>query len=114
MIYVPDTSYSCYVLVNKDTIRAYEQTPFNPGYNQQITINYRDYYITSSYLFVDGSQSFGNYSQIPVCLQKDILTDAPYYRQDFDKVMISFTCIFLIMIFLFGICLKSLLRGLFK
>ena len=56
MIYVPDLKYSCYVLINKDTIRAYEQTPYNPGYNQQITINYRDYYITSSYLFVDGSQ----------------------------------------------------------
>lgn len=114
MIYVPDLNYECYVLVNKDTIRAYETTPYNPGYNNQIIINYRDYYITSSYLYTDGVQSFSNYSSIPVCLDKSNLTDHFYYRQDFDKIFVTFTCIFFIIIFIFGVCLKSIFRGLFK
>lgn len=114
MIYVPDLNYECYVLVNKDTIRAYETKPYNPGYNQQININYRDYYINSSYLYTDGFQQFGNYSTIPICLNESQLTDAIYYRADIDKIMIVFFIFLFIIVFTGGICLKSLLRGLFR
>lgn len=100
MIYVPDTSYQCYVLVNKDTIRAYQTKPYHPGNNQQININYRDYYITSNYLYTDGTQSFGNYSTIPICLDSDIITNDFYYRNDFDSILFIFVvlCIFIIYI----------------
>jgi hypothetical protein len=110
MIYVPDLNYSCYVLVNKDTIRAYEQTPYNPGYNQQISINYRDYYITSNYLYNDGSQSFSNYSQLPVCLDKSNLTTEIYYRTDLSNILVIFT---IIVLFGFGIPLY-LLKKMFR
>lgn len=107
MIYVPDTSYKCYVIINSDTIRSYEQVPYNPGYNQNISINYRDYYLNSNYIYMDGSQNFGNYSTIPTCLDKSVITDSVYYRNDFDSILI----IFLIMsIFIFYIPIKVFLR----
>lgn len=96
MIYVPNLDYECYVLVNKDTIRAYEQTPYNPGYNQQISIKYRDYYITTNYIYQDGVQTFGNYSQLPVCLNKSNLTNDFYYRNDFDRVLVIFLILLII------------------
>jgi len=100
MIYVPDLNYKCYVLINKDTIRAYETKPYNPGYNQQVNINYRDYYITSNYLYTDGVQSFGNYSTLPICLATSKLTDDVYYRNDLDKILVIFLilCIFMFLI----------------
>ncbi len=114
MIYVPDLNYECYVLVNKDTIRAYEIKPYNPGYNQQVNINYRDYYINSSYLYTDGVQQFGNYSTIPICLETSKLTTDLYYRADIDKIMIVFFIFLFIAVFIISICLKSLLKGLFR
>lgn len=91
MIYVPDLTYSCYVLVNKDTIRAYRQTPYNPPYNGgTISISYRDYFITSDYLYQDGSESFSHYSTLPVCQAPSNLTTDIYYRLDLDKILICF------------------------
>lgn len=111
MIYVPDLNYACYVLVDKDTIRAYEQVPYNPGsYNQSISINYRDYYINSHYLYNDSVQSFGNYSTIPTCLDKSKLTDEFYYRNDLASILVIFL---IIVVVGFGIPLK-LLKRLFK
>lgn len=100
MIYVPDLNYKCYVLVNKDTIRAYEVKPYNPGYNQTININYRDYYINSNYLYTDGIQQFSNYTTLPVCLDVSKLTSDVYYRQDLDKILVIFLilCIFMFLI----------------
>lgn len=107
MIYVPDLSYKCYVLTNKDTIRAYEVQPYNPGYNQQVNINYRDYYINSNYLYTDGFQTFSSYTTLPICLESTKLTDDVYYRTDLDKILV----IFLIMcIFMFLIPLKLFQR----
>lgn len=108
MIYVPDLSYKCYVIVNSDTIRAYEQVPYNPSYNNgSISVNYRDYYINSNYLYVDSYQNFSSYSTLPNCLSSSVLTNDIYYRNDFDSILI----IFLIMsIFIFYIPIKVFLR----
>lgn len=114
MIYVPDTNYKCYVLVDKDTIRAYETMPYNPGYNQQIYINYRDYYINSHYLYKDGVQQFGSYTTLPICLDSNLITDNYYHRNDFTDILIIFTIILGIIFLLFYINLKALLRGLFR
>lgn len=100
MIYVPDLTYKCYVLVNKDTIRAYSQLPYNPGYNQQINISYRDYYINSNYLYTDGTQSFGSYTTLPICLDSNNLTDSYYYRNDFDSILIIFFIMFIFCIYI--------------
>lgn len=94
MIYVPDTNYACYVVQSEGVIRAYEQQPV---YNA--TINYRDYYITSNYIFKDGTQQFGSYSTLPICLESDVITSDYFYRNDLDSILIIFT-IFVIFIIL--------------
>lgn len=102
MIYIPNLNYKCYVVRDSNTIRAYEQQP-----NYNTTINYRDYYINSNYIYQDGVQNFSTYSTLPVCLAKEELTDNVYYRNDFDSILI----IFLIMsIFAFYIPLKIFIR----
>lgn len=90
-IYVPDLSYKCFVIQSEGVIRAYEKVPQN---NQEI--NYRDYYINSSYIYRDGTQSFGSYYNTPTCLSADVVTDSVYYRNDFDKILVIFLimCIF--------------------
>lgn len=92
MIYVPDlTNYKCFVVQSEGVIRAYEEIP---TYNSNII--YRDYYIKSNYIFKDGSQNFGNYSTLPICLSSSVLTDKVEYRNDFDSILIIFLimCIF--------------------
>ena len=102
-IYVPDMSvYACYVVRDSNTIRAYEEMP-----QHDKTINYRDYYINSNYLYQDSYQNFGSYSTLPTCLSSEVLTEEVWYRNDFDSILI----IFLIMtIFCFYIPLKIALR----
>jgi len=86
MIYVPDTSKACYVVQSEGVIRAYETTP-----QTNTTINYRDYYIDSNYIFRDSSQNFSTYTTLPTCLDSSVLTDEVYYRNDFDSILIIFT-----------------------
>lgn len=110
MIYVPDlVNYKCFVVTGNGVIRAYKEKPYNPGYNNNITISYRDYYINSSYLYQDGTQNFGNYSTIPICLDNDLLTDRYFYRLDIDKIMI----VFFIIIFICYFILKKIIRVFF-
>lgn len=103
MIYVPDlTNYKCYVVQSEGVLRGYEEVPTNNS-----TINYRDFYINSNYIYRDGSQTFGQFSILPVCLSSDVISSDVYYRNDFDSILI----IFLIMsIFCFYIPLKVFLR----
>ena len=109
MIYVPDLSYECYVIQNAETIRAYKVKPYNPGYNNTINIEYRDFYINSNYIYQDGSQQFGNYSTLPTCHDKSNLTSDFYYRNDFDSIMI----ILFIFIFLVYFIVKKVVRVFF-
>lgn len=86
MIYVPDlTNYKCFVVISDTTIRAYEEIP-----RRNFDINYRDYYFTANYLYEDGTQSFGNYSNLPVCLDNSVLTNDFYYRNDFADILFIF------------------------
>lgn len=108
MIYVPNLNYECYVVINADTIRAYEKKPYNADYQgQQVTINYRDYYINSNYLYKDSYENFSYYSQLPVCLEAKNLTDEYFYRNDFDRICII---ILIMAIFTIYIPLKVVLR----
>lgn len=83
MIYIPDDSYSCYVVQNEDVIRAYESMPRN-----DTTVNYRDYYINSDYIYKDSEQTFSRYQDLPVCLSTSTLTTEPYYRTDFPDILV--------------------------
>lgn len=87
MIYVPEKeNYKCYVVQNEDVIRAYEKVPGN-----NTTINYRDYYINSNYIYKDGYQQFSNYATLPVCLNNNTLTSDFYYRNDLADILIIFS-----------------------
>ena len=111
MIYVPDLNYKCYVLQDKDTIRAYEVKPYNPSYQQTITIKYRDYYINSHYLYRDSQQNFGYSTTLPVCLETDKLTDLVSYRNDFPGIcIITFILVFSVW-FLVSTLIKQVFRG---
>ena len=103
MIYLPDLeNYQCFVVRDENTLRAYED---EPQLNQ--SINYRDYYINSNYVYQDGVQEFNLYSTLPVCLDSSVLTNEVYYRNDFDSILV----ILLIMsIFCFYIPIKIFLR----
>lgn len=94
-IFVPDLStYTCFVMHN-DYIRAYER---NPAYNTNI--NYTDYYFKNNYYSLSGIQQFNNYSTIPTCIDSNLLTDVIYYRYDFDKILIIFLIMTIIIIYL--------------
>ena len=103
MIYVPEKeSYKCYVVQSEGVIRAYEENPQN-----NTTINYRDYYIESDYIYKDGTQTFSNYTTLPTCLASNVVTSEVYYRTDFHNILI----ILLIMsIFCFLIPIKIFKR----
>lgn len=103
MIYVPDLdSYKCFNVVSSDVIRAYKSIPTNNS-----SVDYRDYYINSNYIYKDGVQSFSNYSILPVCLSNSELTSEVYYRNDFDSILIIFL---ILSIFCFYIPLKIFMR----
>ena len=103
MIYVPEKeNFECYVVQSEGVIRAYEEIPKN---NQ--TINYRDYYINSDYIFRNGSQNFSQYTTLPTCLSSDVVTSEVYYRIDFDKILVIFL---ILSIFIFYIPLRVVLR----
>lgn len=96
MIYVPEKeNYKCYVVQNEEVIRAYENIP---SYNTNI--NFRDYYIRSDYIYREGTQQFGTYTTLPVCLPMDTLTSDYYYRLDFDKSLVIFFIFAIICIYI--------------
>lgn len=103
MIYVPELeNYKCYVVQSEGVIRAYEEKPQN-----NITVNYRDYYIRSNYIYKDGSQQFSSYTTLPICINSSELTSEVYYRNDFDSILVIF---FIMSIFCFYIPIKVFLR----
>lgn len=106
MIYVPDLeNYECFVVQSEGVIRAYEETPQN-----NTTIDYRDYYINSSYIFRDSSQSFSQYTTLPTCLDNSVLTNDYQYRLDFPGILFIF-----VIYAIFGIYLPfKIIMRLFK
>lgn len=89
-IYLPDTTYACYVVRDNNTIRAYERTPQN-----NTTINYTDYYINSHYIYTNGQQTFTNYNTLPTCMGATI-TNNVFYRNDIDQILVVFFILLLI------------------
>lgn len=107
MIYVPDLSnYECFYIQSEGVIRGYEERP-----QANKTINYRDYYINSSYIYRDGVSQFTTYSTLPTCLSSTILTDDVYYRLDFDKILIIFIILVIICFYFPGKLFLRLVGG---
>lgn len=108
MIYVPDLgTYQCYEVLNKDTIRAYKE---NPNTSLSNSIEYRDYFINSHYIFTDNTL-IKEESTIQVnCISTNDLTDAYIYRNDIAHILI----ITLILIGVTWFLVVSLIKALFK
>lgn len=105
MIYVPDLNYKCYVVQGEGIIRAYSEVPQNNR-----TVNYRDYYIKSNYLYRDNTQSFSSSTNLPVCLSKEILTNDFYYRNDFSNILFIFIVFAFVIVFVPLMLFKKLFR----
>lgn len=104
-IYVPqDNTYNkCYVVQGEGVIRGYAQIPTTNS-----TVNYRDYYINSDYIYRDGSQSFNQYSTTPTCLANSVITNDYWYRLDITNVLINVAIISLFGLYLPWRIFKSL------
>lgn len=108
MIYVPDDANfnGCYVVQSDGVIRAYDRVPQN-----NVSYNYRDYYINSSYIYRDGNGTWSQYATLPICLDNDIITHNYVYRNDFASILIIFVLMVGIVWFLISKLIKTLLRG---
>lgn len=92
MIYVPEYNQgNCAYIYNSDIIRVYDS---QPRYNT--TIGYKDYYIKSSYIYNQGSTTFGNYTSLPVCINSSRITTNVMYRNDMPNILVMFFIILLI------------------
>ncbi len=97
-LYLPvdDVShFQCYVVADKDTIRAYYQKPNSEG-----SYNYVDFYINSHYLEKTGTQVFNHYSTYPSCIDSSIITNDYHYRFDYISILflvfsILFVCVYI-------------------
>lgn len=86
LVYVPNyENGNCAYIYNTDVIRVYDSVPTHNS-----VINYKDYYIKSSYIYNEGFTSFGNYSTLPVCISNDRITTDVYYRNDFMQILVVF------------------------
>lgn len=96
-IYMPqDNTYNkCYVVQSEGVIRGYDRTPSN-----NVSYNYRDYYINSDYIFKDGNGTWSQYATLPICLSSDIITNDFYYREDITSILITFSILVIFTIYL--------------
>ncbi len=99
-IYLPIedfNSYSCYVIYNKDTIRAYKNNPII-GEN-----TYTDFFINSHYLQSSGVQIITDTIELPVCVSSDVFTNKSEYRNDFSHILIIILFFLIIIYFSYKI-----------
>lgn len=104
-IFVPeDNTYNkCYVMQSEGVIRGYDTTPSN-----NVSYNYRDYYIKSDYYYKDGSGSWSQYATLPVCLSSSVITNDYWYRLDITSILINVTIIALFGLYIPWRIFKSL------
>lgn len=89
-VYLPSTSYQCYVLQSEGVIRAYETQPRVNG-----SSDYTDYYINSHYLYKNGTQTWTQYATLPTCMGATFTTNV-FYRNDMPDILIMFFIILLV------------------
>lgn len=98
-VYLPVDNFNdfaCYSVIDKDTIRAYRTTPQIDSSSE-----YVDFYINSHYLEKTGIQSWGQWSStLPTCLPFNSFTNDFYYRNDFIYILLEFTIIALLCVYL--------------
>lgn len=86
LVYVPNYEVgNCAYIYNSDIIRVYDSVP-----TRNSTINFKDYYIKSSYIYNEGSTTFSNYSTLPICIVDNRITTDVYYRNDLADILVIF------------------------
>lgn len=108
MIYLPDISKSCYVVINKDTIRGYDE---NPNTSTSTEITYTDYFINSHYLEKKGSIIKESTTIVENCIPSDELSTAYIYRNDIHQILIISLILIGVIWFLIGSLVKALFKG---
>jgi hypothetical protein len=105
-IYLPINStndFACYVVRDKDTIRAYKTQPAINSSSEFV-----DFYVNSHYLHKSGTESWGQWENyLPTCLDSNLITTDFEYRTDFADIMIIF---FIFAIFIFYLPIKLFSR----
>lgn len=107
MIYVPDyEDGQCAYMYSNNILRVYDSTP-----SSDTTINYTDYMVDNHYLYREGSTTFTQYSNIPICLSDDSITTNFGYRTDISDILITFTLIVGIIYFIISRLWRALFKG---
>lgn len=105
-IYLPiknRSDFACYVVRDKDTIRAYKT---QPAINS--SSDYVDFFVNSHYLHKTGSESWGNWNtSLPNCIDSNLIINDFEYRTDFSDIMIIF---FIFVIFIYYLPIKLFSR----
>lgn len=107
-IYVPDSSFACYEVIDRHTIRVYKEKPV---YSKNI--DYFDIYLDANYLYGSTNTTWfwynseSSHSNLPTCIDKNDLTTDYYYRNDFDKILVI---LLILTIFIIYIPLKIFMR----
>ena len=99
-VYVPVENindYSCYVVYDSQTIRAYENT-VQLGNN-----NYTDFYYQAHYMQKSGVQNISSSQELPQCLNSDYITNDYYYRLDLAHIFVICGFILLLLYFTFKV-----------
>lgn len=109
-IYLPVeniSDFACYVVRDKDTIRAYYR---KPAINSNS--DYVDFYVNSHYLSKTGNESWGQWtSNLPTCLSTSSITNEVEYRFDYFESLSLFV---LLLFVLFWLPLKLTFFRLFR
>ena len=105
-IYVPVNDvndFSCYVIFDMNTIRAYPSRPML-GDNA-----YTDFFINSHYMEKSGVQVISSSVELPQCEDISRITNEYSYRNDFAHIIVIFS--FFVFILLLGLRLLCRLFG---
>lgn len=89
-IFVPQTNVydKCYVVQSEGVIRGYDTYPRN-----NVSYNYRDYYVNSNYIYRDGAGSWSQYSTLPTCIDSSNIVNDFWYRLDMPNILLMFLII---------------------
>lgn len=111
MIYLPDDDFSkeCVVILDKDTVRAYQINPYDLEVGD--LYYYRDYYINSHYIFKDDYDILYSSSVFGSCIDENNLTNIIYYRNDIFEILALLVLIVGVCWFLVSKLYKTFMRG---